>query len=321
MPLPYREDFESYPLGATPKYLTDFFGAFEVAPRDGGGKCLRQVITRRGIAWCGDDEPVTIVGNPAWRDYEAACDVCLDSSQSARLYGRIMQVPHGNQSPTGYALCLGGDGAWQLRAGKKSLLSGKLSILPRSWHRMELRFRGERITVALDGRDAGSVDDATFGHGLVGLGCRYETVMFDNLAVTGRAAPTGLQPARTTSSSDWSEEYGAEMATDGDPSTRWNAAAGKGIGEWVELDFQRPIRFDSVRCSQFARRITRYRIEVADGDRFVEVFSGNTDQKDEFSARFKPATASKLRFVVLGIATDPAQAPPSLYEIEVFDRG
>ena len=34
MPLPYKEDFESYAVGATPKYLSDFFGAFEVAPRE-----------------------------------------------------------------------------------------------------------------------------------------------------------------------------------------------------------------------------------------------------------------------------------------------
>jgi hypothetical protein len=195
-PLPYKDDFESYTVGATPKYLSDFFGAFEVARKDGGGKCLRQVITRRGIAWCGDHDPVTLIGSTAWRDYEVACDVCCDYRQYACLYGRIVQVPHGNAPPSGYCLRMAGDGAWRLSAGGKSLLTGRRTIPQGSWHRMGLRFKGDRLTVVLDGQEAGTVSDSTYARGLVGLGCGYEAVKFANLAIDGTVPLTELPPRK-----------------------------------------------------------------------------------------------------------------------------
>ena len=193
LPLPYRDDFDSYRVNATPKYLCDCFGAFEVKAggrrRGGvGGNCLRQIIMQRGIEWCGDGDPLTIIGSPAWRDYEVACDVCFDFKQAAWLYGRIQSVPEGKKPPPqGYGLRVAGDGAWNLvenRSGGK-LAGGKVEIAPGSWHRLALRMLGKRLTVLIDGKEAGSAVSDTFRSGLAGLGCGWEEVKFDNLAIEG----------------------------------------------------------------------------------------------------------------------------------------
>ena len=64
-PLPYRDDFESYRPGQTPKYFSDQGGVFEVAERPDGGKCLRQTIVRRGIDWHfhPTPDPYTMIGS------------------------------------------------------------------------------------------------------------------------------------------------------------------------------------------------------------------------------------------------------------------
>lgn len=198
LPLPYRDDFESYHVGATPKYLSDCFGAFEVKACGGhadtaerpavGGKCLQQVITRRGIAWCGDGDPLTIIGSPTWRDYEVACDVCFDFHQAAWLHGRIKTVPEAAQPPQGYGLRIAGDGAWTLveNPSGRNLAAGKVEVAPRSWHRLALRMLGNRIAVVIDGKEAGSAVSDTFRSGLAGLGCGWEEVKFDNLAIEGK---------------------------------------------------------------------------------------------------------------------------------------
>jgi len=51
LPLPYRDDSDSYRINETPKYLSDCFGAFQVKAGGRSGNCLRQVITQRGDSW------------------------------------------------------------------------------------------------------------------------------------------------------------------------------------------------------------------------------------------------------------------------------
>lgn len=183
-PLPYREDFERGHPETTPKFLSDFYGAFEITKRTDGGQCLSQVLTGRGIGWHVDKDPVTVVGCPTWRDYEVSCDVCFDFKQAAVLYGRIAKIPlpHGS-SPQGYQLNMTADGRWQLMVGTKSLLAGIQVISSGTWRRAGLRFIGDQITVIFDGKKVGTVTDTTYGNGLAGVGCGYERVKFDNLVI------------------------------------------------------------------------------------------------------------------------------------------
>ena len=196
-PLPYRDDFKAKAPGATAKYLCDIHGAFEVAARSDGGKCLQQIMPQKGIAWKGPGghEPFTIIGNMAWkgddvwRDYEVGCDVCFDFKQYALIYGRVTRMHYAGKPPHGYGLRFGAGGDWQLSACDKRLLAGKLAVAPGQWHRIGLHFKGDQITVVLDSKVAGAVTDANYKCGMVGLGCGYEAVKFDNLRIDGPAPP------------------------------------------------------------------------------------------------------------------------------------
>jgi hypothetical protein len=207
-PVPYRDDFEAYPPGTTAKYLCDMYGAFEVATRSDGGKCLRQVVPQHGIDWQGVDfDPFAMIGNPAyagddvWRDYEIACDVCFDFKQYVVLHGRINRVHWAGRLPFGYSVRLGADGAWQLfNYGDKDtqLLAGKLTLSSGEWHRFGLRMKGDQITVLLDGKAAGTVTDATFKYGMAGFGCGHEAVTFDNLSIERLEPVSGSVPATSS---------------------------------------------------------------------------------------------------------------------------
>ena len=105
--------------------------------------------------------------------------------------------------------------------------------------------------------------------GMAGLGSGWNCAEFDNFAFGPSRRPRLVNLAhgkKARASSQWSDEYAAARAFDGDGNTRWNAAAGKTAGEWLEVDFGRRLRFNLVSVRQFDTRIARYRIQVADGD-------------------------------------------------------
>jgi hypothetical protein len=301
LPLPYEDDFEDYRIGATPKYLSDFFGVFEVAEKEGGGKCLQQVITKRGIAWCGDDEPLTLIGSPTWRDYEVACDLCFNFQLFANLNGRVQGGLNHDNKFFGYRLQIGPNGDWKLMAGSKPVLAGTFSVASGSWHRVALRFKRDHITIAVDGQNAGTVTDATFRHGLAGIGCGFEKVKFDNLAITG---PAPVEPVKVTSSSDWSEEYAAAMAVDGDTSTRWNAAAGQHTG-WLELDFGKPMTVGRAVIEESFNRVTKFALEAQQpGGKWNAIVNGTTIGISK-ELKFAPVIARKFRLNILASSETP----------------
>jgi galactosylceramidase len=315
LPLPYRETFETYSPNQTPRWLSDFYGVFETSKAPGGGACLQQTMPAPGIQWAGDATPVTIVGDPAWRDYEISCNVLLDFQKHAEIYGRIKKVPHGKKLPEGYSLRLNADGTWQLSVPGKQLAAGKVDLTANQWHRLGLRLMRDQITARIDEKEACSVSDTTFSRGYVAIGCDYEPVKFAGLSVTAIAtASDSIKPVRATSSSDWSTDYTAGKAVDGDFTTRWKPANGKTAGEWLELDFGALQTFNRTEIQQFQDQITRYKIQYWDGTQWHDAYAGGpmaTSQDDPFP----PVTATKVRLLIE--ATKPGQTP-SIFEFQVF---
>ena len=98
-------------------------------------------------------------------------------------------------------------------------------------------------------------------------------VEFDDLRVEPvdrtdvRCWRTWPDGAKASASSAWSSEYGADRVNDGKPETRWNAAKGHLAGEWVELDFGRQVRLDTVSVQQFGARSPSTSFKLPESDR------------------------------------------------------
>jgi hypothetical protein len=187
LPLPYVEDFGAYPAGRTPRYLSDFYGVFETAVAPDGRKCLQQVAPDAGIQWNkGAVEPVTIIGDPSWNDYELSCEVLLEPGQHAALHAALAEIKEAKTPFRGYRLKLEADGTWRLGfhdPDYQELVAGKVSLKTGRWCRMALQVGREELVILLDGKPVGRVADRRFRSGFVGIGCGYEPVRFTELSV------------------------------------------------------------------------------------------------------------------------------------------
>lgn len=186
-PLPYRDDFESYRPGDTPRYFTDQKGTFEVWDEPGHGKCLKQIVPREGIMWeymRGIVKPYTVIGDQRWTDYALSADVRIDAGD-VELGGR-----YGDQNKLSYRWVLTKDGKWKLRYQEKVLASGAIAGFDAAqWHGMKIVFQGDRISGYIDGRllaRAGRV--AIQRHGLSSQYVRRQFVrQSDHNALTPRS--------------------------------------------------------------------------------------------------------------------------------------
>jgi glycosyl hydrolase family 59/glycosyl hydrolase family 59 (putative galactocerebrosidase) len=174
MPLPYRENFDSYRPSATPRLFADMEGAFEV----GRCRCLQQVVTTPPIKWSRVASPLTLVGDNRWTDYTVSGQ--LNNVGPARV--NVWQ---------GYYLRLADTGSWSLEVlapdkTTRTLASGTRSAAAGdAWHRLSLGFAAATITASIDGAVVARVTDQTYANGQAGLALdTYTTTRFDDLAVT-----------------------------------------------------------------------------------------------------------------------------------------
>ena len=204
MRLPYRETFDGYPYGATPRYFSDQEGTWVTTPcRYAGnpahaGKCLQQVVTAKPVRWRPEPlNPLTVTGDPGWGgNYTVSVDALLDRpGASAALIGRVSGFDLLGTGLAGYHLSLDTAGDWILfrettgnRGGNHvdtTLAADTVGMSPSPWHRLQLSFDGSAITAVIDGHPVASVSDSSYGHGQVGLQLGgYQDVQFDNLTVT-----------------------------------------------------------------------------------------------------------------------------------------
>jgi len=190
-PFPYSENFESYDIGATPKYYSDMQGTFEVAKCKGGrnGKCLQQIVPKIGYTWAPDwcNPPATmsiLSSEMTWVNYEANIDVFIESGE-VYLAARKGQT----QKYSGYALVLGKNGQWRITyddvTSKEAVLEkGTLEKFDSGkWHNLKLRCVDEEINAYIDGVKICSLTDARRMNGQVCFGSSFDLNQFDNLAV------------------------------------------------------------------------------------------------------------------------------------------
>jgi galactosylceramidase len=326
-PLPYADNFEAYPPGKYARYFSDQGGVFEVARRpDDAGQCLRQVIPQNGIDWHyhPTPEPHSLLGSVTWRNYAVRCDVRVEQAGSASIWGRISCSPQTDDPAHGYRLRLDTAGRWSLHSFTNVVAQGDAAFAADRWHRVELRFAGARIRGLLDGARLFELADFNEQRGLAALGTGWNTACFDNFAVQPVPANEVVEPvnlvrgATLSASSQAPEGLEAWRAGDRRGETRWLAAPGPGLGEWLQIDFGKPVRVGAVYVRQYERRIEKYRVQHWDGSQWVDSVSREQREMPEWTDVFPAVETARLRLYVLGTKKGLA---PSIWEIEAYDTG
>jgi hypothetical protein len=194
-PMPYKDDFEDYLAGATPKYFSDQAGTFETVTRaDSDGQCLRQVSPQDGLRWTAEWQPYTLIGHAGWTDYDVSADVLVETRDGvAFIMGRVGKVPgFSNPLPHGYWLALNNaNSEWQLYAATNLIASGSADASTGVWHNLRLAMQGASLRCYVNHVLVTNVTDETYSSGMAGLGCGgWYGAQFDNFIL--RPLPRGM---------------------------------------------------------------------------------------------------------------------------------
>lgn len=193
-PVPYHESFDGYAVLATPRYLSDMGGCFEVDNRPDGGRCLRQQVHRPGIDWAKASYAYTVIGDDRWNDIEVSVEASFEGlpdepqAHGERFVGVLARWHPGatwlhftTPQPAGYCLRLYEDGRWELTTARRILAHGATAAPGDRWRHLRLRCVGGSITASLDGQTLAQIQDSTYLNGLAGLVSRFHPARFDNL--------------------------------------------------------------------------------------------------------------------------------------------
>jgi Glycosyl hydrolase family 59/Ricin-type beta-trefoil lectin domain len=203
LPLPYSDTLAGDTVGQQPRYLSQMQGAFEIEPCAGGrsGDCLQQQAATEPVEWDDNANPYTIGGNLSWANYTVSADAMMEQAGAVQLLGRVGTMePFDPADINDYYLQLSNTGAWSI---VRNSTSGTLTTLASgtvaapgldTWQQLALTFNGHTISAAINGTTVGTVTDATYASGMIGLGTSgYQTDQFSDLSTTlvGSATPTG----------------------------------------------------------------------------------------------------------------------------------
>ena len=228
--LPYHDNFQEYPLGATPRLFSDQQGTFDIAMAKGGrkGKCLRQEINTTPIFWDGAGDPSTLVGDWRWRNYRVASDVMDEQPGYVDLVGRMQDTFGMSNVISGYHLRIDSNGTWKLLRMKRKqatlLASGTGSFPVGTWHRLALRFSSNTISAWIDGREVvkGLIDNAYYD-GLAGYQVgSWGRAEFQNFVVTKVKTSTLASTGMEASATSFEPAFPPELAIDGSSDTFWH---------------------------------------------------------------------------------------------------
>jgi alpha-L-fucosidase len=111
-------------------------------------------------------------------------------------------------------------------------------------------------------------------------------------------------------------EYGAEMAFDNDPESRW-ATDSSTRQAWIAADLGKPLTIQRVRIAEAApydNRVKRFELQYREASGWKTIFSGTT-LGEWFQKQFEPVTAQEFRLNILE-STDG----PTIADIEFFEK-
>lgn len=182
-PLPYSEDYEDRKSGDLPKYHSDQTGSFEIALKEDGSQCLKQIVPEQGYDWMrvyrrSNIKPNTLIGDVNWENYTCSVDVFIEGG-NVELGGRVK-----GSYLKGYRFQVAKNGRWKLIFNKQVLKEGIIENFDgNQWHNLQLKFQNKNIEAFVDGDSLVNVTHKqTSGYTM--LACSYNENLFDNLKVT-----------------------------------------------------------------------------------------------------------------------------------------
>jgi hypothetical protein len=241
--LPYSAAISTTNTGSEVPYLSAMNGAFEAEPCLGGrsGSCVQQLATQAPISWDNASDPYALLGELSWSDYTVSVDTLLRQSGSAVLLGRAgVQKGFSPADIDAYQLKLSDSGAWSLQRNSSggtvtTLASGTVAAPGTgTWHTLALTFAGSGITARIDGAPVGSVTDASYGSGQVGIGTSgWIGAQFANLNVTpGATTDLSGTYVLVNRNSGLAMDAKGQGTADGTPIIQWTRNGGTNQ-EWT----------------------------------------------------------------------------------------
>lgn len=107
------------------------------------------------------------------------------------------------------------------------------------------------------------------------------------------------------------ETFGAAMAFDGNPDTRWATDAGTRQA-WLEVRLDKPTRVSQVLINEaIEKRIQKFEFQYRDGKEWITLYSGTTIGENG-RVRFAPVTAKNFRLNILD-----ATEGPTIWEMQL----
>lgn len=183
-PFPYKEDYEARKVGDLPKYHSDQKGSFEIASKEDGTKCLKQITPEAGYDWMRiyrrpNIKPHTLIGDVNWKNFTCSADVFIEGGD-VELGGRVR-----GSFLNGYRFRLEKNGSWKLIHNKKTLTTGNiLGFNGLKWHQLKIKFQDNNVEVLVDNKSITKATHVT-SNGYVAFASSYHANRFDNLEITG----------------------------------------------------------------------------------------------------------------------------------------
>ncbi|MDV7139086.1 hypothetical protein R3X28_09375 [Maribacter sp. TH_r10] len=182
-PFPFKEDYEDRKVGDLPKYHSDQTGSFEIALKEDGSQCLKQIITEQGYDWMrvyrrSNIKPNTLVGDVNWENYTCSVDVFIEGG-NVELGGHVK-----GSYLKGYRFQVAKNGNWKLMFDKEVLKEGVIPDFDgNKWHTLKLTFQNKEIEAFIDAVSVVNVShQKTTGY--VMLASSYDENLFDDLEIT-----------------------------------------------------------------------------------------------------------------------------------------
>jgi F5/8 type C domain. len=115
--------------------------------------------------------------------------------------------------------------------------------------------------------------------------------------------PSGFRAEASNIYHNQTNDYGPQLAFDGDPSTRW--ATDEGTKQaWVAVRLDSPRTLKSVTIYEVYDRVRKFEFQWNDGDGWKTILSGTT-LGSHFWREFAPVTGREFRLRVLDSSNGP----------------